>query len=258
MKSHIPIALKASVLAVACLLSACAGLPIYSEDEVEAESSVQFRQMRANMPVSTDAGERNYVICVARAIIAELEEPYSLENWEVEIFDDPNVNAFAMPGGKIGVFNGILVVADDQDQLGAVLGHEVAHVTEQHALERANAAATTQGGAMVVGAVLGGGAAGGAVQDAAMLGITLPYGRKQESEADVEGLKYSAAAGFDPRASVTLWQNMDKTSSGAPPEFLSTHPSGDTRIQDLVEQLPEALVLYNEAKAQGKNPNCGP
>ena len=74
----------------------------------------------------------------------------------------------------------------------------------------------------------------------------------------MEGLKYSAAAGFDPRASVKLWQNMDKTSSGAPPEFLSTHPSGDTRIQDLVEQLPEALVLYNEAKAQGKNPNCGP
>ena len=242
------------------MLAATVGcsVPFVSEREVEIESEAEFQKMKNSMPISNDVNVRSYVYCVADAIIGELEEPYKSMDWEIEIFDDEAVNAFAMTGGKIGVFTGILTVAENQDQLGAVIGHEVAHVTQQHSLERVNQAMTTQVGAQAAGAVLGGGYAGDAVQMAAQVALTLPYGRGQESEADTVGLVYSANAGFDPRASVTLWKNMDKANKGAPPEFLSTHPSSDTRIQDLIEELPGALVNYNNAKSGGKVPNCSP
>lgn len=238
-------------------LAGCS-IPFVSEREIEIQSDAEFQKMRNSMTVSNDVNVRSYVYCVADAIIAELEEPYKSMDWEIEIFDEEAVNAFAMTGGKIGVFTGILKVADNQDQLGAVIGHEVAHVTQRHSVERVNQAMTTQIGATAAGAVLGGGYAGDAVQVAAQLGLTLPYGRGQESEADTVGLVYSANAGFDPRASVTLWKNMDKANKGAPPEFLSTHPSSDTRIEDLIAELPGALVNYNNAKVGGKVPNCSP
>jgi predicted Zn-dependent protease len=243
-------------LAVLVILSGCT-IPFVSEQELAIESDKQFEQMRNQMVVSTDANVRSYVFCVADAIIRELEEPYSSMDWDIEVFDDEAVNAFAMPGGKIGVFTGILKVAKTQDQLGAVLGHEVAHVTQHHSVERTNQALTTQVGVSAAGAVAGGGYAGDLAQLGGQLFLTLPYGRGQESEADVVGLVYSSGAGFDPRASVTLWKNMAKASEGAPPEFLSTHPSSDTRIDDLIKELPGSLVIYNEAKADGKEPRCG-
>jgi len=233
-------------------------IPFVSEREVEIESSAEFEKMRTSMVISNDVAVRSYIYCVADAIIAQLEEPYASMSWDIEVFDEDAVNAFAMTGGKIGVFTGILKVAENQDQLGAVIGHEVAHVTQQHAVERVNQAMTTSIGAQAAGAVIGGGYAGDAVQMAAQVALTLPYGRGQESEADTVGLVYSANAGFDPRESVKLWKNMAKENSGAPPEFLSTHPSSDTRIQDLIEELPGALVDYNNAKAAGRVPNCAP
>lgn len=247
-------------LIVGVLLTAVVGcsVPFVSEREIEIESESEFQKMRNSMKISNDVNVRSYVYCVADAIIAELEEPYASMEWDIEIFDDEAVNAFAMTGGKIGVFTGILKVAENPDQLGAVVGHEVAHVTQQHSLERVNQAMTTQVGAQAAGALLGGGYAGDAVQMAAQVALTLPYGRGQESEADTVGLVYSANAGFDPRESVKLWKNMDEANKGAPPEFLSTHPSSDTRIQDLIEELPTALVDYNNAKSNGKVPNCAP
>jgi len=242
-------------VSLSIFLAGCA-LPLVSEREISIQADDQFDQMREEMSISTDVYVRSYVSCVADSIIATLEPPYSDLDWDVEVFDDDLVNAFAMPGGKIGVFTGILKVAKNQDQLGAVLGHEVAHVTEQHSVERANQALTTQFGAVAASAVLGGGVAGDVVQMGAQLGILLPYGRRQESEADVVGLDYMADAGFDPRASVQLWKNMAENNKGAPPEFLSTHPSSDSRIQDLVKRLPASLVRYNEAKAAGKEPGC--
>ena len=95
------------------------------------------------------------------------------------------------------------------------------------------------------------------INDAAALGLTLPYGRKQESEADVDGLIYMADAGFDPRASLTLWKNMGELNKGSPPEFLSTHPSDETRMDGLIKSLPPALMKYNEAIARQGRPNCG-
>ncbi|MGI9341321.1 MAG: M48 family metallopeptidase [Gammaproteobacteria bacterium] len=247
-------------LAIGLLLTVLVGcsIPFVSEREIEIQSDTEFQKMRNSMNVSNDVNVRSYVFCIADAIIAELEEPYRSMDWEIEIFDEEAVNAFAMTGGKIGVFVGILKVAENPDQLGAVIGHEVAHVTQRHSVERANQAMTTQIGATAAGAVLGGGYAGDAVQVAAQLGLMLPYGRGQESEADTVGLVYSANAGFDPRESVKLWKNMDKANEGAPPEFLSTHPSSGTRIEDLIAELPSALVNYNNAKAAGKVPDCKP
>jgi predicted Zn-dependent protease len=235
------------------LVNACV-----SQREIEIEADQQFDSMRSQTLIETDWKKRSYITCVAQAIIAELDEPFASMEWEIEIFDNEAVNAFAMPGGKIGVFTGILQVAENQDQLGAVLGHEVAHVTEEHSLERANREIGTRYGAAAGGAILGGGNIGDLVQVAAQYGLTLPYGRKQESEADTVGLVFSADAGFDPRESVKLWKNMAESNKGAPPEFLSTHPSSSTRIDDLIGEFPQALVRYNTAKSGGKNPQCNP
>ena len=250
------ICLLALVSTAMFILSSCT-VPLVSEREIEIESEKNFDEMKmANAP-STEVSQRNYVVCVARAIIEQTEEPYRSLNWEIVVFDDDQqIQAFAMAGGKIGVFTGLLQLTENQHQLATVLGHEVAHVTQQHMYERINREATTQIGASAVGAVLGGGAAGDLVQMGAQLGISLPYGRGEESESDRVGLAYMSAAGFDPRESVSLWKNMAKESKGAPPEFLSTHPSSSSRIDDLVGELGGALVSYNAAVAAGKNPQC--
>ena len=244
------------VLLACAALGGCA-LPLVTESEIEAESEGQFQQMRNSMPQSTDANVNRYVNCVARAIVAELDDPYAGKDWEVVVFENEAINAFAMPGGKIGVFTGIFRVARNQDQLAAVIGHEVAHVTEQHSLERVNREMTQQGVVIGASSVLGGGQATyDLISMGAQIGLSLPYGRGQESDADVVGLRYMAAAGFDPRQSVKLWKNMDAENDVAPPEWWSTHPSSDTRIDDLIAELTGVLPLYNEARAGGKVPDC--
>ena len=243
-----------AVLALITVLGGCV-----SQTQIELESADQFQQMRAQMPVSTSARDKAYVRCVSSAIIKQLEEPYASYEWDIEVFEDDNINAFAMPGGKIGVYTGIFRVATNQDELAAVIGHEIAHVTEEHSLERANREIVTKGAAVFGSEVLDA-STGMETTDVmvmgAELGLLRPYGRSQESESDLVGLKYMAAAGFDPRASINLWTNMAKASSGEPPEWLSTHPSGDSRIGDLASELSEVLPLYNAALAAGNIPDC--
>ncbi|UCG71652.1 MAG: M48 family metallopeptidase [Chromatiales bacterium] len=236
--------------------SGCA-VPIISERELQVQSDAEFQKMRNQMVESRDARVRGYVQCVSDAILAEVQQPYASLNWEVVVFDDEAVNAFALPGGQIGVFTGLLKVAENQDQLAAVIGHEVAHVTERHSYEQVNRQVTTQAGVYAGAAVLGGGQTTyDLLSMGAQIGITLPYGRGAESEADVVGLRYMAEAGFDPRASVQLWKNMDAKGGASPPEFLSTHPSSGTRISGLIALLPEALDGFNAARAEGKRPDC--
>jgi len=179
----------------------------------------------------------------------------------VNVFNDEAVNAFALPGGKIGVYTGILQVASTQDQLAAVIGHEVAHVLANHGNERVSVAFAADSG-LKMAQVL----AGKATQQKAQLlgllglgaqvGVLLPYGRTQESEADILGIDYMAKAGFDPRQSVTLWQNMAKAGGKKPPELLSTHPSNATRIKGLNSRMERAMKLYKQARANNKKPNC--
>lgn len=237
------------------VLSALLAAGCVSRAEIEAVSDDQFEQMQNQMPLSSSAAEKAYVYCVSRAIIAQMEPPYDTMDWEIEVFDNEMENAFAMAGGKIGVFNGIFAVATTQDQLAAVIGHEVAHVTEEHSLERANQQMIT-GNIVDIGSAAVGGNMGQMIAMGADLGIFLPYGRAQEAEADVVGLVYMASAGFDPRASVQLWKNMEEKGGAGPPQFLSTHPSPENRIGDLIGELPETLPLYNQAVAEGRRPNC--
>ena len=234
-----------------------------SNADMEVEAAQQFAEMKASMPLITDRATIDYIACVANAVVSVLEPPYSDLQWEMAIFEVDAVNAFAMPGGKIGVMEGILKAAENQHQLAAVIGHEIAHVTAEHSTERASRGKISNVGIQVAAVLLGAGNRGAtytayeALNQGAAFGIMLPFSRGQESEADIVGLEYMARAGFDPRESVALWQNMEKATGGnSPAEFMSTHPSSETRIDSLVSQFGKTLVLYNEAKANGRNPSC--
>ncbi len=263
-----PAALLTGLL-VALVISACAQSPtgrnqlvLQSDAALAAEGKRQFEMIRERMPLVQDRATIDYIACVSNAIVDQLEGEDAEMYWELAVIDQPDINAFVLPGGKISVFSGILQVAENQHQLATVIGHEVAHVTANHANERASRSMVAGVGIDIAAILLGGGyanqtrAAQQTLQTGAVLGILNPFSRKQESEADVIGLKYMAMAGFDPRESVKLWTNMQARNESQIPEFMSTHPSGETRIESLVQQLPEALALYNEAKAQGKEPNC--
>ena len=248
------VATLSSLLATGAAPAAAA---LVSEDEVAREAQRAFEQMRAQMRISRDVAARDYVACVAGAIIAQLDEPYRSLDWEIELFEHRSANAFAMPGGKIGVFTGIFDVAGNQHSLAAVLGHEVAHVTAQHSLKRARKKIRNSLlVAAAAGALGGGSGTSTALGLGAEVGLGLPFDRKQEKQADAEGLRLMSRAGFDPRASIELWKNMSRQNQASPPAFLSTHPAADNRIDGLIAQLATSLALYNEAHSLGRSPVC--
>ena len=246
---------------VTALLLGCATSPtgrrtiiLNSGPEMAAMGVAAFTQMRAELPRSNNAGQRALVQCVADSITSVLT-PQDLgavvvQGWEVELFEDASANAFALPGGKMGVHTGLLNVARSPSQLAAVMGHEVAHVLARHGNERMSGQMASQMG-MGALTILAGGASPEKQKLLGLLGVgtqlgMMKFSRTHESEADIMGLKLMARAGFDPTESVALWQNMGASSGGqAPPEFMSTHPSHVTRISDLRAAMPEALALYN-------------
>jgi len=257
---------RAFILVVIALLTACATSPLghhqlqlIPDSQMAEMGATAFQQIEEKTPVSADAETNQYVGCVANAITSALP---GRRKWDVKVFqDDKTVNAFALPGGKIGVYTGLLNVAKTQDQLAAVLGHEVSHVIAEHGNARMSAALATQAGltaAEIYAASSGNDQAQilGLLGLGAQVGILLPYSRSQESEADLLGLDLMARAGFDPRQAVALWHNMAKAGGEQPPEFLSTHPSHETRIEDLKKRMPSDLKLYRQARAQGNTPSC--
>jgi len=254
-------ALQGLIVLAAAVLAACTTSPtgrsqmiMVSDREADRQGNVQYRIMKEQTPRSWDAKIIRYVNCISNEIVAVIPEgpPAPADGWEVTVFDQDSINAFALPGGNIGVFTGILEVTENQDQLAAVIGHEVAHVIARHSAERMTMSRVSGTVGAVGGAVVGVGNA----STMAQLGLDLPFGRKQEDEADLLGLDYMAQAGFDPREAVSLWQNMRKKNPGSPPEFLSTHPSSLTRIERLTERMPRALAFYEKARAEGKRPQC--
>jgi predicted Zn-dependent protease len=174
-------------------------------------------------------------------------------NWEINVQSTKELNAYCMPGGKIMVYTGLIEKLDlTDDELAAVIGHEVSHALREHSRERVSRAYAQQ---LALGglAVLAG--AGQSTLDLANMVATvtfqLPFSREQESEADVMGLELMARAGYDPHGAVNVWQKMAKVNSeGAPPEFLSTHPSGQSRIADLEKNLPRVMPLYQAANGK--------
>lgn len=250
------------LVGLAACLTACATSPLgrdqlilFPQDEVEQMGAAAFQELKASTETSSDSDAGAYVRCVAGAITGSSDIG---GEWEVQVFDDDQVNAFALPGGKIGVYEGLLSVAENQHQLATVIAHEISHVIAQHSNERISTQYATSAGLDLIGAVAGQETPlkrtlFGLLGVGAQVGVLLPFSRSQESEADLLGLELMAKAGFDPRESVDLWRNMMRSGGDAPPEFLSTHPSGETRIRALQEEMPEALALAERATDR---PDC--
>lgn len=175
--------------------------------------------------------------------------------WEVNVLTSNELNAWCMAGGKIAFYSGIIERLDLTDsEIAAIMGHEIAHALREHARERASRAVVTNVGVAIVGAALGMGQAGSdLVGSVAKVTFELPNSREHETEADRIGVELAARAGYDPRAAIVLWQKMAKASNGAPPQWLSTHPSNETRQQDLRVYAERVMPLYEQA-TQGASP----
>ena len=263
--------MPARLLFTLCLLSllgACATSPegrrqlhLLPEAQLDAMGEQSFAELKKTAPMTDKTNVRNYVQCIANQIIPQLAKDNNPAAWEVQVFAEDQANAFALPGRKIGVYEGLLKYAQNQHQLAAVIGHELAHVIAEHGNERVSSQLAANAGLSIAAIVLG----TSSESDNSLLmaglglgvqyGVLMPFSRSHESEADLIGLDLMARSGFDPRESVTLWQNMSKAGSGGP-EFLSTHPSGNTRIKDLSARMSKAIALQNNAQQAGKKPNC--
>lgn len=234
-----------------------------SQQELEKLGAQAFEQTRKEKPLSQDTRQNAYLRCVVDALVAELPDAQR-GRWEATVFVDKSPNAFALPGGKVGVYSGLFDVAKTQHQLAAVVGHEIGHVRERHHDERVTRQAMAQLGVAVAGAAAGSRYGDGAQQTtqqvggAAMVGLfVLPGTRAQENEADIVGQRLMAQAGFDPRQAVDLWQNMMAASPSRPPEWLSTHPDPRSRIGEMRKQAEALMPVYEQARANGRRPACG-
>lgn len=232
-------------------------------DDVEQQAKQQYAQLLAQAEKKNALGAPNHPQVVRLRTIANKLIPYALEwnprakhwKWEVNLIGSKQINAFCMPGGKIVFYTGILEQLQlSDDEVAMVMGHEIAHALREHARERMGKTAVTQGAARIGGALA-----------ASLFGIdprltdsiargganllSLEFSREDESEADLVGMELAARAGFDPRAGVSLWEKMSASNKDAPPQWLSTHPSGRTRIDQIERNLDKVLPFYERAKA---------
>ncbi|MBN1361114.1 MAG: M48 family metallopeptidase [Sedimentisphaerales bacterium] len=264
-------ALRMMVMAVLGLVLAVAGcsqvgitgrsqLTLLPESYINSMSLQQYSQFIGASDVKTGTANGEMVTRCGRRIVGAVDEfcrqhmernPFAGYEWEFNLVEDPNVNAFAMPGGKVVVYTGLLPVAQNEAGLAVVMGHEIAHVFARHGNERMSHQLLVQ---------LGGIAIDQALKEkpeatrnlfsasyglGSQIGILLPYSRKHESEADRLGMIFMALGGYDPHEALTFWQRMAAQSSGArPPEILSTHPANETRIQDIQAHMAEAMEYY--------------
>jgi predicted Zn-dependent protease len=265
------------------VLAGCTQVPITGRRQlnfvpaslVTSMSLQQYDQIVAQSKVVTGTPEAAMVKRVGERIVQAVEQytkekgikdPFAGYKWEFTLIQDPNVNAFAMPGGKVVVYTGILPVTQNEAGMATVLGHEIAHVFAGHGEERLSQSLLTQLGEVGLEAALSKqpeqtkslftSAYGLGTQ----VGFLLPFSRKQESEADHLGLIFMAMAGYDPHEAVAFWERMAAASQGKakPPAFLSTHPADATRIKDLQNLLPEAMQYYRPAAAPGQTKPTSP
>ncbi|TGL90489.1 M48 family peptidase [Leptospira congkakensis] len=228
---------------------------LVKDGEMNEMGKDAFSEIKTKTPIDSSASANSYVKCIVSAQLAVTTDTTGVESWEVVVFKDNTPNAFALPGGKIGVHTGMFSVAKNKDQLAAVIGHEIGHVIARHGNERVSQNQLT-GGSVKILESLGKPTVAGALGMGAKFGILLPFSREHESEADLIGLELMAKSGFDPRMSVELWKNMSALGGSKPNELLSTHPSDATRMKHLNSAMANAMVLWEKAKAEGKRPNC--
>lgn len=229
---------------------------LVSAEQVEQAAVQQYDQLKAEAAKKNALGADNDPQVVRLRAIAKRLIPYSLEwnkragswPWEVNLLKAKEINAFCMPGGKIAFYSGILEQLQlNDDEVAMIMGHEMAHALREHARARMGKSAATRIGASLLSSVLGLGNTGDALLNMGSQLLTLKFSREDESEADLIGMELAARSGYDPRAGVTLWQKMAAASKGAPPQFMSTHPSSGTRIQDIEANLPKVLPLYQRS-----------
>ncbi len=263
-----------TIASLCALLSACASttsnsvsgvqrsqlllLPSSTVDKMSAQSYTQtLQEAQKKSTLNADKPLLNRVSGISHRLIAQVGvfRPDAAKwKWEVNVEKNDQLNAYCMPGGKIMVFSGLAdkLNATD-DELAAVIGHEIAHALREHGRERMSQAYVEQFGLQALAAFVGGTAGSMAAQGAGMgskLLFSLPNGREQEREADRMGLELAARAGYNPEAAVSLWKKMMAANKEAPPEFLSTHPSSENRIKDLEALTPRVMPLYQAAKAK--------
>jgi predicted Zn-dependent protease len=226
-------------------------------DSVERSAGQQYAQMLQQAAEKNALGGKDHPQVRRLRAIAQRIIPFTVGwnprakdwRWEVNLIGSKQINAFCMPGGKIAFYSGILAQLKlTDDEVAIVMGHEIAHALREHARERMAKNAATGIGAGLLSQVLGLGQVGQTVTNYGAQLLTLEFSRSDESEADLVGMELAARAGYDPRAGVTLWQKMSAANKGAPPQWLSTHPSGSSRIADIEKNLPKVLPLYERSK----------
>ncbi|RZJ11739.1 MAG: M48 family peptidase [Rubrivivax sp.] len=230
---------------------------LISADEIERGGGQQYAQMMQQASRQRALAPMEHPQVQRLRFIAQRIIPHSYEwnsrarqwKWEVNLLGSPELNAFCMPGGKIAFYYGILEKLKlDDDEVAAIMGHEVAHALREHARERMGKSATTSVGVEVLSSLLGLGNVGRTVAGYGGQLLNMRFGREDESEADLVGIELSARAGYDPSAAVRLWEKMMAASKGAPPQWLSTHPANATRIRDIQANLPKVQGLYARAQ----------
>ena len=256
---------SACLALAAAWLTGCTTVPVTGRSQlnlmgVGEETQLgltSFAKLKKETPVTKDVAANALVQTVGRRIAAVAGPDMPNAQWEFVVFESQEANAFCLPGGKVGVYTGILPITKDEAGLATVLGHEIAHAVARHGGERMTTAMVLQGGGQLVGATLS--SADPLVQQASLLaygavakvGGELPHSRMQESEADHIGLTYMARAGYDPAAAVGFWQRFavfNQKQGGTTPSFLRTHPTDAKRIQQLLTWLPEAKAQFKAAK----------
>ena len=257
--------LAAVSVLLAAVLSGCDTVPVTGRSQLNLMSTGQeeqlgltsFNQLKQQTPISKDVAANALVQKVGHRIAAVADKDMPGAQWEFVVFESKEANAFCLPGGKVGVYTGILPITKDESGLATVLGHEVAHAVARHGGERMTEAMLLQTGGELLSASLSSrdprmvAAANSAYGVTTQVGVTLPHSRAQESEADHIGLIYMARAGYDPRQAVAFWQrfaDFEKQQGGNTPAFLRTHPTDAKRIQQLQVWLPEALAQYHPAQ----------
>ena len=255
------------VLTVTSALSACSTSPtgrnqlkLYSSAQLADMGTQTFDAMKSAQKVSKKTVDNKFVSCVADNISQFVPQSVFSGKWELVVFDDPQINAFALPGGKIGVYTGLLEVTENQHQLAAVIGHEIAHVIAEHGNERISSSALIGVGMEVTHELLetkqiaNNNMIMAAIGLGVQVGVQLPFSRTHETEADLIGLDLMAQAGFKPQESVKLWENMSAASGDKRQvEFLSTHPSPQSRIKKLQQNMAPAQARFAGTK---NKPQC--
>jgi predicted Zn-dependent protease len=225
-------------------------------EQVEGAARQQYQQMLGQASTQHALAPADHPQVVRLRAIADRIIPYTPPwnsharqwRWEVNLLLSPTLNAFCMPGGKIAFYYGILQKLQlSDDEVALIMGHEVAHALREHARERMGKTAATRGAIEIGAALFGLGNVGRMAADMGGQLLTLKFSRDDETEADIVGMDLAARSGYDPEAGVSLWQKMLAANHGAPPQWMSTHPAGDTRIRDIQAKLPKVLPLYEQA-----------